>query len=284
MPVISRRFADELNEKEMRDAYLDEKTRTKIALQIRALRSQRGWSQAELGQKMDKPQSNVARLEDRDVARYTLTTLLELASAYDCGLVVEFVPYGDFLRRTSDLSAQKLETPSFNRDALDPLCQDASPAAVSLAQFRRIMVENRKKAAVNALTGQAITLLSTEHAIPHHANQAVLTGSLPSYALVSLIANSGGVVSVPPGAGFAAAMANHFGTIPSSAVEDQEKADLSRQLAERDQKLADQEIEILEKDQRIATLEAACLLSPSANDGDTLAIPPAYIISTMQVP
>jgi transcriptional regulator with XRE-family HTH domain len=124
MPVISKRFADELNEKEMRDAYLDEKTRAKIALQIRELRSDRALSQAELGQRMNKPQSNIARLEDRDVARYTVTTLLELASAYDCGLVVEFVPYPEFLRRTHDLSPARLRVPSFDRAALEPLCRD----------------------------------------------------------------------------------------------------------------------------------------------------------------
>src|SRR4051794_3971622 len=103
MPVISKRFADELNDKEMRDAYLDEKTRGRLALQIRENRIAREWSQADMGERTGKPQSNIARLEDRDVARYTLTTLLELASAFDCALIVEFVPYNEFLRRTQDL-------------------------------------------------------------------------------------------------------------------------------------------------------------------------------------
>lgn len=124
MPVISRRFADELNEKEMRDAYLEEKTRAKLALQIRENRFQRGWSQAELGQRMGKTQSNIHRLEDRDVARYTLTTLLEFASAYDCGLVAEFVPYEEFLRRTNDLSPENLRVPSFTTLSLVSLYQD----------------------------------------------------------------------------------------------------------------------------------------------------------------
>jgi transcriptional regulator with XRE-family HTH domain len=124
MSVISEQFAEELKDKEMRDAYLDEKMRAKVALQIKALRTQRGWSQAELGQRIGKPQSNVARLEDRDVARYTLTTLLELASTYDCGLVVEFVPYAEFLERTHDLSPTHLQVPSFTPASLLPLCQD----------------------------------------------------------------------------------------------------------------------------------------------------------------
>jgi transcriptional regulator with XRE-family HTH domain len=290
MPVISKRFADELNEKEMRDAYLDEKTRTKIALQIRALRSQRGWSQTELGQKMNKPQSNVARLEDRDIARYTLTTLLELASAYDCGLIVEFVPYEQFLRRTNDLSPQKLETSPFSRDALDALCQDTSPA-VTLAQFRRILVRNREKSAVDALTGQPVRMLSAEHVMPHLGNRTALAAAFPSYAHASLVTSTG-FVSAPPGTGFATAAVNYFTTF-STAPDDPEKAELRRQLADRDRKIADQENELAGRDKRIATLEAACLLSsPGTEDGDTMPmppavpIPPAYVIASSwtQVP
>jgi transcriptional regulator with XRE-family HTH domain len=126
MTVISRKFADELTEKEMRDAYLEEQTRTKLAQQIRVLRVQRDWSQSELGQILDKPQSNIARLEDREIARYTLSTLFELASAFDVGLVVEFVSYDDFLRRTHDLSPQHLQVSSFTRTMIEPLCYDAA--------------------------------------------------------------------------------------------------------------------------------------------------------------
>ncbi len=127
MNVISKRFADELNEKEMRDAFLAAQLRTKLAAQIRSLRIQRGWSQGQFGESLGKPQSNVSRLEDREVGRYTLQTLLELASALDVGLVVDFVPYEEFLLRTHDLSPAALEVQSFNRNALDALCQPAAP-------------------------------------------------------------------------------------------------------------------------------------------------------------
>ncbi len=124
MSVISKKFADELNEKEMRDAYLEEKTRAKLAQQIRSLRLQRNWPQSKLGSLMHKPQSNIARLEDRDIARYTLSSLFELASAFDVALVVEFVAYDEFLKRTQNLSPEHLQVQSFSRQALDPLCSD----------------------------------------------------------------------------------------------------------------------------------------------------------------
>lgn len=126
MNVISEKFADELNEKEMRDVYLEEKTRAKLAQQIRALRLQRDLSQSKLGSLMHKPQSNIARLEDRDIARYTLSSLFELASAFDVALVVEFVAYDEFLRRTQNLSPEHLQIQSFSRQALEPLCSNST--------------------------------------------------------------------------------------------------------------------------------------------------------------
>jgi transcriptional regulator with XRE-family HTH domain len=128
MSVISRRFADELAEKKMRDAYLSGQTRTKLTNQIRAIRNQRGWLQGEFAKILGKPQSNVSRLENREYGNFTLNTLLELASAFDVGLVVEFVPYDDFLRRTHDLSTTHLQVRSFSKSALEPLCRDVIAA------------------------------------------------------------------------------------------------------------------------------------------------------------
>lgn len=124
MSVISERFADELDEKEMRDAYLSAQTRTKLANQVRAIRSQRGWSQGDFARTLGKPQSNVSRLESRDYGNFTLSTLFELASAFDCGLLVEFAPYQDFLARTADLSPAALQVEQFSRAALEALCHD----------------------------------------------------------------------------------------------------------------------------------------------------------------
>lgn len=123
MSVISERFADELSDDEMRHAYLSAQTRTKIANQIRVLRSQRGWSQAELGEKMGGvTQGNVSRLEDRERVNVRLETLFELAAAFDVGLVVEFLPYSEFLIRTHDLSPDHLRVPKFSRQSLNKLC------------------------------------------------------------------------------------------------------------------------------------------------------------------
>ena len=124
MRVISKRFADELNEPEMRHAFLGAQTRTKIANQLRALRSQRGWSQTKLGAEMGGvPQGNVARFEDREEMNPRLESLVELAVAFDVGLIIEFVSYQDFIIRTRDLSPDHLQVLSFDRQELDMLCE-----------------------------------------------------------------------------------------------------------------------------------------------------------------
>lgn len=131
MSVISRRFAEELNEKRMRDAYLSAQTRTKLVNQIRALREQRNWSQGEFARILEKPQSNVSRLENREYGKFSLKTLFELASAFDVGLMIEFVPYEEFLKGTQDLSPKRLRVESFKKEALEPLRYDSAPVEMA---------------------------------------------------------------------------------------------------------------------------------------------------------
>lgn len=123
MNLIAPRFAEELNEKEMRDAYLSAQTRTYVAYQIRANRITRNWSQEEFASILHTSQSAVSRMEDRQYGKLNLQSLFDLASAFDCGLSIKFVPYAEFIRQTNDLSRENLAVPEFDPASLRPLVQ-----------------------------------------------------------------------------------------------------------------------------------------------------------------
>lgn len=111
------RLLGELRDKEYRDAYVEGHVRAGLAFQIRALRESRNWSQAEVGRRAgNKLQSVIARLENPDYGKFSLSTLLELASAFDVGLLVRFVPFSELLNQVSDLSIETLAVPNFDAD------------------------------------------------------------------------------------------------------------------------------------------------------------------------
>lgn len=63
-----------------------------IAFQIRDLRQKARLTQKQLAQLVGTKQSNIARIENADYTRYTLTTLEKVAKALKAKLEVKIVP------------------------------------------------------------------------------------------------------------------------------------------------------------------------------------------------
>jgi transcriptional regulator with XRE-family HTH domain len=139
----SEEFVRQLGEQDMRHAYMVDQVRTRIALQIRALRDQaeRRWSQVELGRRAGKPQNVISRIENPDYGQLTLQTLFDMAAAFDLPLYVDFPEWDDWLERMKDTDTETLRRRSFELDRLVNLSRasrlQSSTAADAAAEATR---------------------------------------------------------------------------------------------------------------------------------------------------
>lgn len=109
---LIRKFRD----KDYRDAFIAEHIYSRLPLKIRALRETRGLSQKTLGERVGMAQTWVSKLEDPNYGKLTLSTLLRLASAFDVGLEIDFVPFSKVLDDTLGLTPESWEVSSFGDD------------------------------------------------------------------------------------------------------------------------------------------------------------------------
>lgn len=106
-----------IGSKEYRDAYVLEHIKNGVAFQIRALREERDWTQEKLGEMAQKPRNVISRLEDPNYGKATLATLQELASAFDCGLLIKFVPFSRLVREYDDVAPTTLSAKSVTEES-----------------------------------------------------------------------------------------------------------------------------------------------------------------------
>lgn len=152
--TLTEKFFSKLRKKAYRDAYVAENTATMIATQVRYLREQRGWTQREFAERLGKPPSVVNRIEDPDYGKLSLQTLLEIAHTLDLGIIIRFVGFPEFLRRTRDVSPRALEADSFNEAQFVTATKGASKSHVVprfiLSQFRAVKAPTQSGLVSNA--------------------------------------------------------------------------------------------------------------------------------------
>ncbi|MGA8573758.1 MAG: helix-turn-helix domain-containing protein [Desulfobaccales bacterium] len=105
-----------IQDKEHRDAFVSSRIQVGIPLQIRGLREKRGWSQQELADYAKVKQSWIATIENPNYSGFSLKTLLKLASVFEVGLIVEFVPISNLVESELRLSPESLTPVSFDED------------------------------------------------------------------------------------------------------------------------------------------------------------------------
>lgn len=100
-----------------RRAYIEAEVASGLAHQIRALRTQRGWTQKDLADKLGTTQAAISRLEDPSYGRFSIKTLLDVGAAFDVALQVRFVSFVRLLQETRSVSREQLEVEPFEVEA-----------------------------------------------------------------------------------------------------------------------------------------------------------------------
>ena len=175
---LRNQILEKLKDKEYRDAFVAEHIYSRIPLKIRALRDSRKMSQTELGEKAGMAQAWVSKLEDPNYGRLTISTLLRIASAFDVGLYVDFVPFSEILNRSTSLSRNSFEAMNFDEELslgyfevstshpnpIQPGSATAHPEpsrdsnVINIEEYRKALIGKNQKAASlqsNLLSGQA---------------------------------------------------------------------------------------------------------------------------------
>jgi transcriptional regulator with XRE-family HTH domain len=105
-----------------RNRFVESHLDKKLAFQIRSLRGDA--SQDEMEKKTGIKQQAISRLENPYYGKATLTTLKKIAAAFDVALLVEFIPFSQFLNRASGTpyvergySPETMKVPSFEHEA-----------------------------------------------------------------------------------------------------------------------------------------------------------------------
>jgi transcriptional regulator with XRE-family HTH domain len=111
------RIVDDLRNEEFRRAFVESLIADRIPAQIREMRLSRGWNQEELGRRAGMKQSRINLLERMDQPFVSVRTLTRIASAFDVGLKVRFVPFSELADDFASPSTADLDVPSFDQDA-----------------------------------------------------------------------------------------------------------------------------------------------------------------------
>ncbi len=104
---------EKLTDQAYRDAFISEEIDIGLPMQLRAMREARGWNQTYVANKMETKQPRFSLMEKPGYGNFSLNTLKKLASIFNVGLIVSFVPYSEMFYFVEGFSRKRLEIPSF---------------------------------------------------------------------------------------------------------------------------------------------------------------------------
>jgi transcriptional regulator with XRE-family HTH domain len=101
---------------EARQAYMEACVEQDIAWQINLNRKKRELTQKQLAEKVGTTQTAIARWEDTCYGRHSIPSLVKIAHAFDCALVVRLVPYSKLAELTKNTSKEAFLAASFEQE------------------------------------------------------------------------------------------------------------------------------------------------------------------------
>lgn len=155
--ITNSKLFSKLKDKKYRNLFIAGEVRRTVPFQLRALRSARTWTQADLGIEAEMPQTVISRIENGDAASLNIKTLLKLAAAFDVALVVRFEPIDRLVHWVDSLSPEVI-SPRPSAEVLDEMEGLAEVQTVAAILGVR---GNGSGTAVNYLRGLASTSVST---------------------------------------------------------------------------------------------------------------------------
>jgi transcriptional regulator with XRE-family HTH domain len=118
--LAKRQLFESFKDRGYRFAFVPERVRSSVALQIRALREQRNhMTQKQLGDAMGKAQTWISQLENPDYGKMSVTTLLRLAKEFDTDLEIKFRPFSTTIDTLPDQGPEYFTVPSFEEEKVD---------------------------------------------------------------------------------------------------------------------------------------------------------------------
>lgn len=138
MPMLDQQTLNDFHDKEYAHEYMEEIINAYIATQIKTLREQRDWTQAELAEKAAMLQPRIPILENvNSSSSLNLETLRKLARAFDLVLCVSFENFGRALPLIDRLGKESLVRASREEDLFPVPQWDAIKKAVPIDKIKR---------------------------------------------------------------------------------------------------------------------------------------------------
>jgi transcriptional regulator with XRE-family HTH domain len=115
------KLAEKLQDKDYRSAFVASQIEIGIPFQIRSLMTQRGWTQDQLAEKTGMRQPSISGLMRPGKTKPNIETLRRIAEAFDCGLAVRFVSFGDLVDWSDSFEPDSFSVKGFEEEMADLL-------------------------------------------------------------------------------------------------------------------------------------------------------------------